>query len=656
MEDEKIKKLLREAAKKVEYARPRQSPEGKRLLSLLSRAASRMGAEKPKQDENVADKIPEPVVHETDADDIPTPYAPEKKGSLPAVLRKVGKMLSGEKPSVEIEEYRKIEENEAVLIPNVELKRLMADRLDESDIKKTNIIYALVPRNPSKDDLIFSYANIKWNSGKGKPIYIVAEPVITPGDRKLLEELKDNIRERLDVDFTRLKGQQAIGYLNGKIEDSLRLMEKKLDTGKKRVIQYYLHRDFVGMGKIEPLINDPNIEDISGDGVGIPIFVAHRDPRFGYLETNIMFNDKEELDEFVVKLAQRCGKSISMANPIVDGALPDGSRLQATLSTDIAKRGSNFTIRMFTERPMTPIDLIESGTLDARLAAYLWLLIEGGNSIMISGGTATGKTSVLNAIAMFLKHELKVVSIEDTPEVRIAHPNWIQEVAREAIGTGEGNKVDMFALLKESLRQRPDYIIVGEVRGKEAFVLFQQIATGHPGLSTIHAEDINALMDRLTTEPISLPPNLVESLDAVVFLGKMKYRGAYVRRVNQMLEIRSFDRDKHVPVVNEVFKWDLTTDAYTAANRSYILGKIRYERSMTEEEMQQEIKDRAEVLEWMRMNRINDYMQFADFINRYYVDKESVMRRVRRVASLSKPGGDSLKRKEIRGRIKTGRK
>ena len=656
MEDKKVKKLLREAAKKVEYGpKPRPSPESKRLFSLLAKAASRLGAEKPVEKKIEPNEQPVPEDTEIDIEDVSKFYGPDKKGSLPAVFKRVGKILSGEKPSVDTEQYKKIEENEAVLIPSVDLKRAMAEKLNDSDIMKTNIVYSLVPRNPSKDDLIFSYANIKWRRDKGKPVYSVAEPVLTPEERKLLDELKDNIRERLDVDFTRLKGQQAVGYLNGKIEDALRLMERKLDQRKKRAIQYYLHRDFVGMGKIDPFMNDPNIEDISCDGVGIPIFVAHRNPIFGYLETNIMFNDKEELDSFVVKLAQRCGKSVSMANPIVDGALPDGSRLQATLSTDIAKRGSNFTIRMFTEKPMTPIDLIEFGTLDARVAAYIWLLIEGGSSIMVSGGTATGKTSILNSIAMFLKHELKVVSIEDTPEVRIAHPNWIQEVAREAIASGEGNKVDMFALLKESLRQRPDYIIVGEVRGREAFVLFQQIATGHPGLSTIHAEDINSLMDRLTTEPISLPPNLIESLDAVVFLGKIKYRGAYVRRANQVLEIRGYDRDKHVPVINEVFKWDLTTDTYLAVNRSYILGKIRYERSMTEEEMQQEIKDRADVLEWMRSNRIKDYTQFADLINRYYVDKESVMRRVRRTVSSPKNEG-SIKRKEILDRMKKERK
>ncbi|MBI5355200.1 MAG: type II/IV secretion system ATPase subunit [Candidatus Aenigmarchaeota archaeon] len=605
MEDKKVKKLLREAAKKVQYEpKPRPTPEGKRLFSLLAKAASRLGEVKQVEQKTEPSGQPVPEATEIDIEDVSKFYEPEKKGSLPAVFKRVGKILSGEKPGFETEEYKKIEENEAVLIPSVNLKRAMAEKLNDSDIMKTNIVYSLVPRNPSKDDLIFSYANIKWSREKGKPMYSVAEPVLTPEERKLLEELKDNIRERLDVDFTRLKGQQAVGYLNGKIEDALRLMERKLDQRKKRAIQYYLHRDFVGMGKIDPFMNDPNIEDISCDGVGIPIFVAHRNPIFGYLETNIMFNDKEELDSFVVKLAQRCGKSVSMANPIVDGALPDGSRLQAT---------------------------------------------------MVSGGTATGKTSILNSIAMFLKHELKVVSIEDTPEVRIAHPNWIQEVAREAISSGEGNKVDMFALLKESLRQRPDYIIVGEVRGREAFVLFQQIATGHPGLSTIHAEDINSLMDRLTTEPISLPPNLIESLDAVVFLGKIKYRGAYVRRANQVLEIRGFDRDKHVPVINEVFKWDLTTDTYPAVNRSYILGKIRYERSMTEEEMQQEIKDRADVLEWMRTNSIKDYTQFADLINRYYVDKESVMRRVRRVASSPKDGG-SIKRKEILDRMKRERK
>ncbi len=559
----------------------------------------------------------------------------EGGGGLRAAFRKVGKVLAGGPGGAKAkkdEKDKKIEDTQAVAIPEIPFLKEDNEKKDEN-LTNVNITYSLIPKNPTKTDFIFSYANIRWAGDRNKPVYHVIEPVIAEEDKKLLTDLKENIRERLDVDFTRLKGDQASSYLNVKIDEALRIMEKKFEQKRMRIIQYFLHRDFVGLGKIEPLMNDTNIEDISCDGINIPIFVAHRDQRFGYIETDITFNDNDELDSFVTKLSQRCGKSISMANPIVDGALPDGSRLQATLSTDIAKRGSNFTIRMFPEKPLTPANLISYGTLDPRLAAYLWLLIDGNSSIMISGGTASGKTSILNAIAMFLRAELKVVSIEDTPEVRISHPNWIQEVAREAISTEggkQGGKVDLFLLLKESLRQRPDYLIVGEVRGKEAFVLFQQIATGHPGLSTIHADNINSLMDRLTTEPISLPPNLVQSLNAIVFLDKVKYKGAYVRRVNQVLEIKGFDRDKKVPIYNEVFKWNIENDTYVAMSKSYLLGKIRYERGMTENQMKDEVKDRAEVLVWMKTKGIKDYKEFAHIINRYYVDKEALLGNIRK--------------------------
>ncbi|MBR9682593.1 MAG: type II/IV secretion system ATPase subunit, partial [Candidatus Aenigmarchaeota archaeon] len=304
------------------------------------------------------------------------------------------------------------------------------------------------------------------------------------------------------------------------------------------------------------------------------------------------------------------------------------SRVQSTLGTDIARKGSNFTIRKFTKDPLTPVHLQKFKTLNSDVAAYLWLAIDYGRSMLISGGTATGKTSMLNAMSLFIKPELKIVSIEDTPELRLPHTHWVPSVARQPIAEIEGTvlgEVDMFALLRESLRQRPDYLIVGEVRGREAYVLFQQIATGHASLSTIHADSLNRLIDRLTTPPINLPANLIESLDIIIFLTKIKYGNSYVRKVASILEILGFDREKNVPIVNEVFKWNPRTDKFEQVNPSVIVKKISEQYGINKSELEKEIKNRKSVLDWMSERGILDFMDVARIIKIYYSRPEELL-------------------------------
>ncbi|MCK4714971.1 MAG: type II/IV secretion system ATPase subunit, partial [Candidatus Aenigmarchaeota archaeon] len=377
---------------------------------------------------------------------------------------------------------------------------------------------------------VYAYANIRWNRRASELLYYVVEPEISQYDLDVIDKTKKLLEEKLDIDFFKLGEIKAKDLLREEVQRILGL-NPNLDPEKVDSIRYYLERDIVGMGKIEPLMNDPNIEDISCDGVNIPIYVYHRNPDIGSLKTNVTFRSSDELNSFVVKIAQRCKKSISIAEPLLDAALPDGSRIQATLETDIARRGSNFTIRKFAEQPLTPSHMLRYGTLDSTQLAYLWLAIDNGQSILISGGTATGKTSLLNALSLFIRPTLKIVSIEDTPELRLPHPHWIPEVARTPLSIkGSVGDVSLFDLLKSSLRQRPDYIVMGEVRGKEAFVLFQQMATGHPSLATIHAASINQLVDRLTTPPISLPPSLIENINTIVFLSLSRHSGRYIRR------------------------------------------------------------------------------------------------------------------------------
>lgn len=498
------------------------------------------------------------------------------------------------------------------------------DTDSDFDPRATNISYDLIKR----DGKVFASANIRWSEADSSPVYRLLEPAMDQHDRNILNQIKTTLVEKLDIDFTSLKKEEAKTYLKQKFEEMLAVIAVDMDEAKKDIFLYYIERDFVGLGKIDPLMKDPNLEDVSCDGIRVPIYVYHRNPTIGSIKTNVFFETKDELDVFVNKLAQRSGKSISVASPLIGGTMPDGSRLQATLGTDIARKGSNFTIRKFSEVPMTPVNLINMKTIDTTLGAYLWLAIEYGRSMLITGGTATGKTTLLNAMSLFIKPELKIVSIEDTAELVLPHPHWVPGVARlpmSEIGGKKVGEVDLFDLLRESLRQRPDYLIVGEVRGKEAYVLFQQIATGHSSLSTIHADSVERLMDRLTTPPISLPASLMESLDIIIFVIRIKYGSTYVRRIKSIFEVYGFDREKNFPLVNEVFRWNPVKDTYDAINPSMVLKRISTQYGIREDTLQREISRRVKILSWMVKRNITDYRDVAKISKLYYTRPDELL-------------------------------
>jgi flagellar protein FlaI len=494
---------------------------------------------------------------------------------------------------------------------------------DKSSLMDVNVVYPLIPRQPAQGERVYAYANIQWNRRLGELVYYVVEPRITQYDSEAMEATKKLLEEKLDIDFFKLGEIKAKSLLN---EETQRIlgMNPNIGPDKQDVLRYYLERDIVGLGKIEPLMNDPNIEDISCDGINIPIYVYHRNPNLGSIKTNIVFTSKEELSSFVVKMSQRCKKSISIAEPLLDASLPDGSRMQATLGTDIARKGSNFTIRKFSEQPLTPCHMLRYGTLNSTQLAYLWLAIENGQSMLISGGTATGKTSMLNALSLFIKPSIKIVSIEDTPELRLPHPHWIPEVARTPISIeGTRGEVSLFDLLKASLRQRPDYIVMGEVRGKEAFVLFQQMATGHSSLATIHAASMNQLVDRLTTPPISLPPSLIENVNIIIFLVLSRLRDKYVRRANDILEVTGVREGR--PETKAIFSWSPADDSFKIVDKSTVLMNISKRQGLGEQELKDELARRRSIIEWMYEQKIFDYREVARVISTYYSSPEKVM-------------------------------
>jgi len=530
-------------------------------------------------------------------------------------------------PSPQVVERRSVlrEKYEAVPLKIVEKELPPLGKEEEllEKLQSVNEKYPLITIQYKGRKIIAAWANIRWEPRIHSLLYLVHEPLLTREESEKLSEIKALLREKLDIDFSKVKLESAYKYLMEKFNSISKELGIKLKEKQKLKFQYYLYRDFIGLGKIEPLMHDKNIEDISCDGVNIPVFIYHRNPLYGQLRTNIVFKTKEELDSFVLKLAQKCGRTLTIAQPLLDGALPDGSRVQATLGTDIARRGSNFTIRKFPENPFTPVDLINYGTASPELMAYLWLCIENGLSILIAGATATGKTSFLNALSLFIKPEMKVISIEDTPELQLPHPNWIPEVARVGFGVKGYGEVSMFDLLKAALRQRPDYVIVGEVRGAEAYVMFQGMATGHPGLGTLHADSLPAVIDRLTTKPINLPMAMLENLDIIVFLILTKRKGHYIRRVSEVVEIIGYDYTLKDLITNVAFRWDPQTDTFVLL-KSVLLDKIRERMGMSIDELKHELVRRAKVLRWMVKNNLSDYRRFARVIAAYYANPKLV--------------------------------
>ena len=548
-----------------------------------------------------------------------------KEGTVPVAYPMPYPMQITATLKPEAEEEEKLE---GIEIPVFKVGRLSMVGLREKEETTFTTQYSLTPKKPKRGEPVLAYAKIVWDPKSESFVYNVVEPRMTENVKRLFLKVKNLIEEKLDVDLSKLKTSEAKDYLHKQIFQLLDYFKISLTESEKLALTYYIDRDFLGLGIIEPLINDTEIEDISCDGINIPVFVFHRNPLLGSIPTNIVFNNPDELDSYLVRLAQLCGQGISVIDPLLDGSLPDGSRIQGTLATDIARRGSNFTIRKFTEKPFTPTDLINFNTVDIKTLAYLWFAVDSGCSVLVSGGTATGKTVFLNVLSLFIKPEMKVVSIEDTAELKLPHPHWVPHVARVSISTETGKvkgEIDLFDLLKESLRQRPDYIIVGEVRGTEAYVLFQQMATGHPSLATIHSESIEKLANRLVTPPISLPPSLLESLDLVVFISRMRYRGKYTRKITSIYEVTGFDFKRNTMKYNQVFGWDPATDKILTKNKSHALWKIMKRTGMKENDIVEELKRRMSILFWLQEQNINDYRDVGKVMNLYYDFPEMVL-------------------------------
>lgn len=546
--------------------------------------------------------------------------------------RRIDKLLEAKETEENIKTQEK-KSNEGISLKTdelaIETEEEVEAKRDTRELINVNDVFPLITLKKGDKEQTYVWGNIKWVPEAHALRYFVKEPPMSEKELKVFDEIKNILERKLDTQFKSAKVESAFDYLRRNAEQIHNKLGLKLTESQKLKFEYYLYRDFIGLGKIEPLMHDPNIEDISCDGANIPLFIYHRNPKYAGVETDVAFGSQEDLDSFVLKISQKVGKSISIAEPLLDGALPDGSRVQATYGSDIARRGSNFTIRKFTTEPITPTKEMEFKTVNAEILAYLWLAMENGLSVLISGATATGKTSFLNAISLFIKPEAKIVSIEDTPELRLPQPNWVPQVARSGFGRQAYGEVSMFDLLKASLRQRPDFVIVGEVRGKEANVMFQGMATGHAALGTLHADSFSAVYDRLTTRPIELPASMLENLDLIVFLVVTKREGAYLRKVKEVVEVLEYDINTNNLRTNTAFKWDPINNSFESL-KSNLIEKMQEKMGVSAQDILQEMRDRSDVLKWLHSKRILQYEQFSQYIKRYYTNKKGVMEEIRR--------------------------
>ncbi len=385
---------------------------------------------------------------------------------------------------------------------------------------------------------------------------------------------------------------------------------------------YVLKRDFVGYERIDGIKHDINVEDISCDGYDSPVFVYHTDHE--QLITNVT-HGRESLDDFVVKLAQRSGKGISKRQPQVDATLPDGSRAQLTLGKEVSDHGTNYTIRQFKDVPFTPIDLINWNTFSLDEMAFLWLAIENHKSLIFAGGTASGKTTSLNAVSLFIPSNTKIVSIEDTREVELPQRNWIASVTRPSFGDDETGDIDEFDLLEAALRQRPDYIVMGEVRGEEGRTLFQVMSTGHTTYTTFHADSVSEVLKRFTTEPINVSKTLFTALDLVSIQTQTRVGGRKVRRNRTLTEINHYDAENDEINVQDVFEWLPESDSYQRQPSSNTIQEIMFDRGWDRERLEDELFKRRVILAYLIENGLNDYAQVAATIQAFINDPETIL-------------------------------
>jgi flagellar protein FlaI len=550
----------------------------------------------------------------------PAEYKPKDRASL----RKAIRLLEGQF-------LRRATVPEKVLI-QAELgymrRQLLADR------SKVDITY---PVNPP-----YAFVHVYFDPRENELRYDALEPTLRPGEAPKIAKIREKMETLMAQEELPASDGQSLEqspvlreYLEKRFLYVLDLYDIPVPERRRAVLLYYLHREFVGLGRTDAVLRDPFLEDISCLGPTVPLYVFHR--VFGSMVTNVTYPGELELNKYIFRLSQIAGKHISIYQPILDATLQDGSRINLTLGTEVTRKGSTFSVRKFSHDPVSPIDLLRFGSVSPFELAYFWTLVENHRSLLISGGTAAGKTTFLNAISMFIRPEDKIVSIEDTPEIQIDHQNWIQSVSRTGYGmTSSGGgasgvsglssqagktmgTVTLFDLLVAALRQRPEYVIVGEVRGAESFTLFQAISVGHASMSTIHAGSIAELLHRVENEPMNIPRVLFQALDAVAFPAQVVVGDTRARRVTGVTEILEVDAATNELLTNPVFRWEPAGDSFTYLGRSFVLEDIARKTGKDIDALTAEMHRKEAYLKQMDRLHMSYYRDVSHAIGAYYV-------------------------------------
>ncbi|MCI4373367.1 MAG: type II/IV secretion system ATPase subunit [Thermoplasmata archaeon] len=549
------------------------------------------------------------------------PLAPKDRGSLKRAAR-----------ALEARLITRASTPEKVLI-QAELgymrRQLLRDR------KSVDVTY---PVNPP-----FAFIRIYFSAKDSELRYEALEPTIRPREAEQIVQIRTKMESVMSQEELPAHEGQSFeespalrDYLQKRFLTALDLYDITVAPKRQPVLLYYLQREFLGLGRTDCVLRDPFLEDISCLGPEIPLYVFHR--VYGSMKTNVSYSGEIELNKYIFRLAQIAGKHISIYQPILDATLQDGSRINLTLGTEVTRKGSTFSIRKFSHDPVSPIDLLKFGSVSPFELAYFWTLVEHHRSLLISGGTAAGKTTFLNAVCMFVRPEDKIVSIEDTPEIQIDHQNWIQSVARTGYGMASGisgasgvsglsgnahrsaGTVTLFDLLVAALRQRPEYVIVGEVRGTESFTLFQAISVGHASMSTIHAGSIAELLHRIENEPMNIPRVLFQALDAVAFPAQVVVRDSRVRRIMAVTEILEVDSVTNEMLTNDIFRWAPDTDSFTYLGRSFVLEHIAERSGKDIVALTAEMKRKEHYLKLMDRLNMTYYRDVSRAIAAYYTD------------------------------------
>lgn len=508
-----------------------------------------------------------------------------------------------------IKEYQRVPINFYPQIPA--LKR-------NPDKTKVNIKYPLIEP--------FAFAHLYWNPKKYELVYEIEEPSLTIEEAEIKNKINEVMKELINFEEIVERDEEMLKeYIDDRFKFLATELGLNLSYESYKKIYYYLCRDFIGFNDLEPLLRDFFIEDIECNGLNTPVYIIHR--QYRNLRTNLVYKNYDDLEAFVEKLAQRCEKYISYSRPILDGTMPDGSRVNATYTKDVTSRGPTFTIRKFTKMPWTPAHLISFETLSPEMLAYFWMLIQYKMNILIVGGTSAGKTTLLNALAFFIPPEMRVVSIEDTREINLPRENWLPSVARIATGSKKEGEIDLFTLLKSSFRQNPQYVIVGEVRGKEASVLFQGMASGHASISTMHADSVDTVIKRLQTPPIELSPALLDVLDCVCVMTHAVVNKQETRKLREIVEIVDVDSEG-VAQTNTPFIWNPADNQFYFNTNSRILNKISARYGLETKEIEEEFNRRVQIIYRLCEKKIYDFREIQQMINEYYKRPAEILKRL----------------------------